>query len=128
MHPGRIATTLFLAFAVLPSRLLACTPALGVDREAFYRAIALPGRVASLISWLAAVGWFVVTRRRGGRRSWLLFALAVLNPGWLLWDIGDCGSLAFWVGGVFALLSLGVLGTGLRQRRLSRAVTAAPGV
>ena len=129
MHLRRLVANAFLASSLAPAKLMACTPAIGVDRDAFYRAIALPGRVASAVSLIAAVTWLIITKRWNTGRSRILIALGLVNPGWWLWDTGDCGLLAFVVGGAFALLSLGVLGFGLwHHYRTSRSTIASPGV
>jgi hypothetical protein len=118
-----------LAVASWPSAALACTPAIGVDPAAFYRMMALPGELASGVSVLAAVVWLIVRRTPKGSRAAILIALALLNPGWWLWGIGDCGTLAFWTGGVFAVLSLVTLGQGLWRRHvLGRTTNVALGV
>ena len=123
-----IASALFL-IALFPTVALACSPALGVDHDAFYRAIALPGRTASAISILAAIVWLVVSRSPKSRRGVILIALAALNPGWWIWGMGDCGVTAFVIGGLFALLSLVMLGKGLWNHWLLRGANGrAPGV
>ena len=117
---SKLLLVALLLVALLPSAAFACTPAIGVDREAFYRMIALPGRLASAVSLLAAIAWLVVSRAPTARRSAILIALAIVNPGWWIWDIGDCGTSAFLVGGAMALLSLVLLGAGLRRRNALR--------
>lgn len=82
----------------------------------------------SAVSALAAIAWLAVSGERNTRRSNVLMALALLNPGWWLWGIGDCGRLAFKVGGLFAAASLAILAMGLWQRgRRARATIAPPG-
>ena len=123
-----IASALFVV-ASFPTVALACSPALGVDHDAFYRAIALPGRTASAVSIIAASVWLVITRSATSSHGVLLLALAVLNPGWWMWGMGDCGVTAFVVGGLLALVSLVTLGRGLWTRQLlRRAKSRAPGV
>lgn len=126
MNLNRFISIALLLAALYPSEAFACTPALDVDSEAFYRAIALPGQIASAVSVLAAIVWLVMSRKRDAARTFILIALAVLNPGWWMWDIGDCGTLAFLVGGAFALASLIALGTGFWSRRAIRDESVVP--
>jgi hypothetical protein len=129
MNLIRFTTSALLVIAWCPSIAFACTPVPGTDTDAFYRMIALPGRVASVVSVLAAIVWLVVSRSPKSSPARALIALAVLNPGWWLWDIGDCGTLAFFTGGALALLSLVIVGKGLWTRHVSRkAAIVAPGV
>ena len=109
-----------------PSRAFGCTPAKGVDPDAFMRSITLPGCTASAVSALAAIVWLAISRERTTRRSNVLLALAVLNPGWWLWGIGDCGALAFQIGGLFAVASLAILGMGLWARHRTPGATITP--
>ena len=126
MSSKRVVLATLGAVTLAPSRAFGCTPARGLDPDAFYRAIALPGCAASAVSALAAIAWIAITRERNTRRSNVLMALAVLNPGWWLWGIGDCGTLAFEVGGLFAVASLAILARGLWQRRQRSSATIAP--
>ena len=129
MSSKRFVLSVLVAVMLAPSRAFACTPANGVNRDAFLRAITLPGCAASAVSALAAIVWLAISRERTTQRSNVLMALALLNPGWWLWGIGDCGMLAFRVGSAFAAASLAILGTGLWQRqRTSRATITPPGV
>lgn len=129
MTSNRPIAGALLLVALYPAAAFACTPAIGVDSEAFLRMIALPGRLASVVSILAAIAWLVISRKPNTPRSAALIALAVFNPGWWLWGIGDCGATALWAGGALALLSLALLGAGLFQRHeLRKAAIAPPGV
>ena len=109
-----------VAIGLRPSVARACSPAIGVDLDAFLRGIALPGRIASAVSLVAAVAWLIASRKLRNGHNIALMTLALLNPGWLIWGIGDCGTLAFETGGAIAILSLGVLAHGLWTRRAQR--------
>jgi len=126
MTPIRRIANAILLVALLPSEAFACTPAIGVNSEAFVRMIALPGRLATAVSVLVAIAWLAITRKPNTPRSAILIALAVVNPGWWLWGIGDCGTLAFSVGGALACLSLILLTMGLWQRKALRSAGIAP--
>ena len=129
MGLSRLVARALLLVACFPSVALACSPVSDVDRDAFYRAIALPGRAASAVSILTAIVWLVMNRGATNSRGAILIALAVLNPGWWMWGIGDCGVSAFVIGGLFAVSSLVTLGKGVWSRHLlSKARNGPPGV
>jgi len=120
MIPRRFIAAALVAIALVPTVGRACVPAIGVHPDAFLRAIALPGRIASAISVAAAFAWLLATRKPGNNHGIALIGLAILNPGWWLWGIGDCGELAFEIGGSVAVLSLVTLSHGVWTRRAAR--------
>ena len=129
MISRRSIAAALLSIAMSPTIARACSPAIGVDPDAFIRAIALPGRVTWGISAAAALVWLIATRKPANNRSIALLSLALLNPGLWLWGIGDCGTLAFELGGGVALLSVLLLAHGLWARRAqNRTSVSNPGV
>lgn len=111
---------------VVPRLVHACSPALDVDREAFYRALARPAYGIWSVSILAALIWVIALLRQPAatRRTWvpgaLLILMAALQPAWWMDSMrGDCGRARDGSALVVAALSLVILGLWLRFFRVS---------
>jgi len=96
---GAVATSMALLL-LAPSSALACSPAPGIDRHAFYAAIERPPYLLWGVSILAAGLWAILLflarpHAKGARQlALLLAAFAVFQPAWWLDPMrGDCGML-----------------------------------
>ena len=126
----RVAAVILICLA-LPSKLLACTPAPGVDQQAFYARLVRPDYEVWAVSAFAAFLWLSVGRRRAGapRWTWWLVGLAVLQPAWWIpGTMGDCGTLRLGAGVAVALASLFLLVAAFVQTRRAAGQDHAAGV
>lgn len=110
----RVGLLGFIASGMLtPRDAFACSPAPGVDPQAFYAAINSPPYLVGTVSVACAAGWLLLQahRRHGARRSrglgLALAVLAVLQPAWWIGTgLGDCGMLRDSAALVVALASM----------------------